>query len=150
MGLEPPSATQVCLWSPVRGSSVSGTHSALLKFVWHLQCATHVSLLPPVRDSNLSDQSRYWSGRSDQSWLDNKLYITTLSRNFRELKFYFFLNHLFSYSQKKCRIKRSSVKNRALKLNYRLIMMNFIQIMPKLHCRLSANYNENNHNYIFN
>ena len=50
----------------------SGTHSALLKLIWHPQCATHVSLVPPRRNSNLSDHSRYWSGRSDQSWLGSR------------------------------------------------------------------------------
>ena len=40
--------------------------------IWHPPCAIEVGLAPPVHDSNLSAQSRYWSGWSDQSWLGSR------------------------------------------------------------------------------
>ena len=72
-----------------------GTTSARPKWVWHPQCATVVCLVPPVRDSSLSDQSQFWSGSADQrpflSGLSNQSWLWTCTsswdmKNIRETK----------------------------------------------------------------
>ena len=53
--------TMITAISTVKSVS-QGTANARPKSVWHPQCATKDGLVPQVHDSNLSDQSEFWSG----------------------------------------------------------------------------------------
>ena len=81
VGLAPLCGTQVGLVALVHDSNRSGTHIALLNWCGTLS-ARLTSFWHPLRDSNLSEQSRYWSGWSDQSLFGSRILGNYLSKSF--------------------------------------------------------------------